>query len=182
MALYKAGKTVELREVDLKSKPAEMLKASPKGSVPVLILPDGTVIDESFDIMKRALEKDEMEEVFLIKRNDNEFKKALDRYKYPNRYPDEDCSGAQSTCEDILKDLNDRLEKNKYLRGDQITLTDMALFPFVRQCAFVDKDWFNALPMPHLQKWLEAHLDSALFKAVMEKFEVWEQGAVPVFL
>lgn len=189
MALYYAGITAELREVDLKNKPAAMLEASPKGTVPVLALPGGTVIDESLDIMHWALAQndpegwlaaDSEETAFLITRNDSDFKNALDRYKYPGRFPDEDCRRARRDCETILKDLDNRMKENGFLLAGRATLVDVALFPFIRQCAFTDKEWFDALPFPHLQNRLAEHLDSALFQAVMEKYEVWdEQAAQP---
>lgn len=191
MGLYKAGLPVELREIELKNKPDEMLDISAKGTVPVLQLPDGTVIDESLDVMEWALAENDpdmwldadMEQIqFLIDRNDNKFKQALDRYKYPNRYPNEDCSWARDACEETFKDLNERLEKNSQLVAGHITMADIALFPFIRQCANVDRNWFDSLPMPHLQKWLEAHLESALFKAIMVKFKIWTQGDPPVML
>lgn len=185
MSLYKAGFIVELREIELKNKPEQMLEASPKGTVPVLVLPDGTIIDESLDIMEWALGKndpdgwlnaDKAEMKFLIERNDNKFKQALDRYKYPRRYPNEDCTGAREVCAKILNDLNNRLKKHQQILNNNIAMADIALFPFIRQCAFVDKVWFNNLPVPHLQKWLQEHLDSTLFKAIMMKFNVWSQG------
>lgn len=191
MGLYKAGFIVELREIELKNKPEQMLKASPKGTVPVLVLPDGTIIDESLDIMKWALGKndpdswlnaDEAEMKFLIERNDNNFKHALDRYKYPERYPDEDCTGAREVCAEILNDLNNRLKKHQQILNNNIAIVDIALFPFIRQCAFVDKEWFNNLPVPHLQKWLQEHLETTLFKAIMMKFKIWSQGDQPTLL
>lgn len=184
MALCYAGIAAELREVDLKNKPAAMLEASPKGTVPVLVLPDGTVIDESLDIMYWALGQndpegwlaaDKEETAFLIERNDGPFKNALDRYKYPNRFPDEDCRPAKDKCEKILKDIDNRLERNGFLLSPHRTLADIALFPFIRQCAFTDKDWFDSLPCPHLQHWLDQNLNSGLFQQVMEKYEVWDE-------
>jgi len=191
MSLYKAGLIVELREIELKNKPEQMLKASPKGTVPILMLPDGTVIDESINIMKWALGKndpdgwlnaDEAEMSYLIERNDNNFKHALDRYKYPGRYPDEDCTGARGVCAEILNDLNNRLKKHQQILSNNIAMADIALFPFVRQCAFVDKEWFNNLPIPYLQKWLQEHLEATLFKAIMMKFKIWSQSDQPTLL
>ena len=191
MGLYKAGFIVELREIELKNKPEQMLKASPKGTVPVLVLPDGTIIDESLDIMKWALGKndpdrwlnaDEAEMRFLIERNDNNFKHALDRYKYPGRYPDEDRTGAREICAEILNDLNNRLKKHQQILNNNISIVDIALFPFIRQCAFVDKEWFNNLPVPHLQRWLQEHLETTLFKAIMMKFKIWSQCDQPTLL
>jgi glutathione S-transferase len=185
MSLYKAGFIVELREIELKNKPEQMLEFSPKGTVPVLVLPDDSVIDESLDIMEWALGKndpdgwlnaDKTEMQFLIERNDNKFKQALDRYKYPARYPNEDCTGARTVCTEILNDLNDRLKKHQQILSNNIAMADISLFPFIRQCAFVDIEWFNNLPMPHLQKWLREHLESTIFKATMLKFKIWSKG------
>ena len=185
MSLYKAGFIVELREVELKNKPKQMLEASPKGTVPVLVLPDGTIIDESLDIMEWALGKNDpdgwlnankTEMKFLIERNDNNFKHALDRYKYPGRYPNEDCTGSREVCTEILNDLNNRLKEHQYILSNNIAMADIALFPFIRQCAFVDNEWFNNLPFPYLQRWLQEHLESTIFKDIMMKFKVWSQG------
>ncbi len=189
MALYASGLTVELREIELKNKPAAMLAASPKGTVPVLVLPDGAVIDESRDIMIRALHENDPQGwltgdqntcINLIDRNDTAFKSALDRYKYPNRYPDEDCSGARDQCAAILSDLNERLGTSPQLLGDTVTMADIALFPFIRQCAFVDKDWFDTQDWPYLQRWLAGHLDSPLFAAIMKKYKPWQEGDEPI--
>ncbi len=190
MGLYQSGINVTLREIVLRDKPASMLEASPKGTVPVLVLADGKVIDESLDIMRWALGEndpdgwlcaDPQQTQQLIAHNDGPFKKALDRYKYPSRYPDEDCSGARATCEKTFIELNTRLQSYSYLLGDRPTLTDIAIFPFIRQCASVDKDWFAALPLPQLQEWLERHLQSELFKEIMPKFPVWKPEDEPVF-
>lgn len=192
MALVKAAIEPELREVVLRNKPAEMLKASPKGSVPVLVLNDGTVIDESRDIMVWALTQNDpdgwlaptQEEInTLITHNDDVFKKSLDRYKYPNRYPDEDCSSARDSCLQTFMDYEQRLENNNgYLLSAQLSMADIAIFPFIRQCAFVDKDWFDALPVPHLHKWLRDRLESTLFAAIMQKEVPWETGQSPIYL
>lgn len=191
MSLYKSGFIVELREIELKNKPEQMLEASPKGTVPVLVLSDGTIIDESLDIMEWALDKsdpdnwldaDEAEMKFLIDRNDNKFKEALDRYKYPSRYLNEDCTGAREVCTEILNDLNNRLKRHQQILSDNIAMADIALFPFIRQCAFVDKEWFNNLPVPRLQQWLQEHLESTLFKTIMMKFKIWSQGDQPTLL
>lgn len=187
MALYKAGITAELREVDLKNKPLSLLETSPKGTVPVIILPDKTVIDQSLDIMKWALEKsdpdawlnvDSSVSEFLIKRNDTSFKAALDRYKYPNHSIKQDYVDAKDHCLGILMDLDKRLKQSKYLAGDTLSLVDIALFPFIRQCAFVDKNWFYGLPLAKLQNLLDEQLTSSLFKEVMIKHDIWQPDSV----
>lgn len=191
LALYYAGITVELREVVLKDKPVSMLQASPKGTVPVLIPSRNKVIDESYDIMHWALSQKDPHQLYitdieatdaLVARNDNEFKKALDRYKYPNRYPDEDCSGARDICEAYFNDLNTRLEKHRYLTDAQIKLADIAIFPFIRQAANVDKYWFESLDVPRLHQWLGEQINSTAFKTIMPKFEPWKPDHTPIFL
>lgn len=189
LALYASGASVELREIILRDKPAHMLEISPKGTVPVLLLPDSSVIDESFDIMIWALGRQDPDEwlgveedttEFLITRNDNEFKRALDRYKYPGRYPDEDCSGAFDQGVDILKDLNAHIKENGKLVSDYNTLADFAIFPFVRQFAAVNSSRFEDLKLKALENWLDDHLQSDLFSAIMEKFKPWQSEDEPI--
>jgi len=189
MAIYKSGLKVELREIVLRDKPAHMLEISPKGTVPVLELTDGKVIDESIDIMIYALGRQDPDEWLsgdqqvtdaLIKRNDGEFKNALDRYKYPGRYPDEDCTNAFDRGAEILKDLNERIEKNGHLVEDYTTLADIAIFPFIRQFAAVDSKRFEDLNLKPLENWLDSHLESDLFKAIMPKFTPWQDGDEPI--
>lgn len=185
LALFSSGASVEIREIVLRDKPAEMLEISPKGTIPVLQLHDGMVIDESLDIMIWALGRQDPEEwlgveeattATLIKRNDTDFKYALDRYKYPNRYPDEDCSDMFERGVEILKDLNARIEQNGALVADYNTLADYAIFPFIRQFAHVDRERFMNLNLKPLQNWLQRHKESDIFKAVMQKYEPWKTG------
>ncbi|MEM7689939.1 MAG: glutathione S-transferase [Pseudomonadota bacterium] len=194
MALWVAGITVELREVKLANKPPELLETSPKATVPVLALNDGTVLEESLSIMRWALEQSDPEgwlagdDAALIARNDGAFKRHLDRYKYPTRYPDE-AGGDEETFRfdhrshglAFLESLNTRLADSKQLCGPARTLTDIALFPFIRQFANTDRDWFDAQGLPHLHLWLEAHLASDLFANVMPKFAPWKAGDAPTF-
>lgn len=193
MALWVAGITVELREVKLANKPPELAEASPKATVPVLVLPDGTVIDESLSIMRWALDQSDPEgwldrdDAASIARNDGPFKRSLDRYKYPTRYPDEAGDDEDTFRFDhrahglaFLEELNTRLGDAKHLCGPARTLTDIALFPFVRQFANTDRHWFEAQGLPHLHLWLEAHLASDLFAAIMPKFTPWKAGDEPI--
>ena len=182
MGLINTGIAYEHREIILRYKPAHMLEISPKGTVPVLSLPNGRVIDESLDIMLWALEQNDQRrwldgariDIFnLIERNDTIFKTLLDRYKYPNRYPDEDCTNARDDTAKILFDFDQRIKVNGSLSGEQTTIADIAIFPFIRQFAHVDRDWFYAQPYPHLHKWLAKHLESALFTATMENHKIW---------
>ncbi len=186
LALYYAGVRLELREIVLRDKPDHMLEISPKATVPVLQLPNGKVVDESLDIMHHALAQNDPDgwadnyDDALIRANDMDFKNALDRYKYPNRYPDEDCSGARDNCEAFFTALNDRLNTHKYLCADRITLPDMAIFPFIRQCANVDREWFDALPYTALQHWLKDRLKSEILTAIMTKYKPWQADDTPL--
>lgn len=183
LALEYVGIKREHREIELKNKPAHMLKLSPKGTVPVIALPSGRVIDESFDIMIWALSENDpylwlpdmhrFDVYDLIERNDTIFKPQLDRFKYPNRYPEEDCSSARENALKFLTDLNSRIAANGALSGENTTLADMAIFPFIRQFSNVDKNWFTAQNLKPLQKWLNNHITSDLFKKVMEKHPLW---------
>ncbi|WP_417482066.1 glutathione S-transferase [Maricaulis sp.] len=182
LALAASETDVEHREVLLRDKPAEMLAASPKGTVPVLVLPDGHVIEESLDIMRWALDRndprgwlapgDAMFELVAI--NDGPFKQALDRYKYPNRYEGEDALENRARGLEILTGLEARLAGSAFLCGEAMSLADAAIFPFVRQFAHTDRDWFAAQALPRLQAWLAEHLDSPVFKAIMHKHPVWQ--------
>lgn len=185
MGLVNARIKYEHREIILRDKPDHMLEISPKGTVPVLILPNGRVMDESLDIMLWALEQNDSDkwldgartDMFnLIERNDTTFKALLDRYKYPDRYPDEDCSKARDDTTTILFDLEQRIKENGALSGEQTTIADIAIFPFIRQFAHVNRDWFYAQNLPSLQKWLKQHLKSALFTTIMEKHDIWAKN------
>ena len=183
MALNYAGITVELREVLLRDKPRSMLLASAKGTVPVLVFPDGRVIDESIDVMRWALlQRDpehwwrhdlEEETNSLVEENDHVFKKHLDRYKYADRYPEQPQSFYRGKAEAFLRKLEQRLVLTRYLLDDQLTFSDVATFPFVRQFAYVDKAWFASAPYPKLNAWLQSFLDSDLFLSVMTKYPRW---------
>ena len=189
LAIARSGLTLELREIVLRDKPSHMLEISPKGTVPVLLTPTGEAIDESLNIMIYAIGRHDPDEWLdaneettqeLIRQNDNEFKRILDHYKYPNRYPDEDCSTMFDDGAKILENLNSRIEQNGSLVEDYDTLADFAIFPFIRQFAHVDKDRFYDLPLPHLHKWLKRHLDSDLFKTIMKKYDPWQDGDKPL--
>lgn len=186
LALLSSGTVCELREIKLSAKPDEMIAVSPKATVPVLVLPDGRVIDESLDIMRWALERNDPEgwlqrdDVALIATNDGPFKRDLDRYKYPNRYgSNAEEARASGLCQ--LRVLDERLASQGNLSEDAMGLVDAAIFPFVRQFAETDRVWFDAQPLPHLQAWLGRHLASPLFEAVMERRDPWRSGDVPIF-
>ncbi|MDX2254733.1 MAG: glutathione S-transferase [Pseudanabaenaceae cyanobacterium bins.39] len=205
MALAYAGISYELREVSLKNKPKEMLTISPKGTTPVLQifiqehnLESFIVLEESLDIMNWALDQQDslgwrdLSDADLaiahqcIHSNDTTFKKFLDRYKYPNRFPEQTQECYRQSAEEFLKLLESRLMTisggDKFLFGDRHTLADIAIFPFIRQFAHVDLDWFYQSPYLHLQQWLSWHENSALFISVMQKFPVWESGQPAVVI
>lgn len=182
LALLVSSTRVELREIVLREKPAEMLQASPKGTVPVLILDDGTVIDESLDIMiwalerndpKRWLQGDLAEMLALIERCEDEFKNHLDRYKYANRYDGVDPLFHRKAACDFLAVLEARLEKGAFLFGEDATLGDMATVTFVRQFANVDRSWFDDCDYPHVRRWLLGFTASSIFDSIMSKYSIW---------
>lgn len=175
---------VELREIVLRNKPDHMLSISPKGTVPVLQLQDGKVIDESIDIMHWALGINDPDGWSLIEQraeidaliyeNDCVFKPSLDRYKYADRYPEYSQEYYRTECESWFIKLESLLVKNgPYLLGTKLTLADMALLPFMRQCAHVDLEWFEQTQYHHLQHWLSSFKESELFKRIMPKVPAW---------
>jgi glutathione S-transferase len=181
MAVRYAGCAVEIVEVSLKAKPAEMLEHSPKGTVPVLVLGD-QVLEQSLDIMRWALAQSDPDDwlmaddetarlliVDLIARNDGPFKTSLDQYKYAVRYPEFSQVEYRQRGEVFLSELEDRLGSQLFLVSDHLTLADVALAPFVRQFCFVDPEWFWQSPYPKLREWLQRFLESALFVQTMEK-------------
>ena len=180
LALYSAKIFHEHREVDLKHKSPEMLELSPKGTVPVLQLADGTVLEQSLDIMKWALKdlKVSPEDTNLIEENDTTFKQALDRYKYPDRYLEEKDVNYRDLGELFLKKLETRLSPC----AAPLMFLDMAVFPFVRQLSKVDQQWFAAQNYPHLTSWLDSMSSSTLFQHVMEKFSPWSTGDEPIMI
>lgn len=175
MALRYSGVPLSIVEVSLKAKPAEMLAASPKGTVPVLVCADGSVIEQSLDIMHWALARHDPDNwlqpgcAALIEENDTRFKVLLDRYKYAIRYPEHPMEYYRAQGAEFLQRLEDVLARSAYLAGPTLSLADVALAPFVRQFAHVDRDWFEQAPYPRLNAWLEQFLASELFSSVMRK-------------
>ncbi|NTV87741.1 MAG: glutathione S-transferase [Burkholderiaceae bacterium] len=186
LALRVAGVPYELREVALKAKPAAMLALSPKGTVPVLQLPDGSVLEESLHVMAWALAQSDpdgwlaqgspQEAQALIERNDGPFKHLLDRYKYANRHPEFTARQYRQQAVDLhIAPLSARLAATRYLLGAGPSLADAAIFPFVRQFAGVDEAWFAQAPFPALRAWLNEWLASPLFRDIMEKTLPWKE-------
>lgn len=186
LGLLFAELPVELREITLKNKPAQMLAISPKGTVPVLQLFDGIVIEESREIMVWALEQQDPQGLLdakvrtqanaLIEQNDNEFKHWLDRYKYADRHLEMTQAEYRQRGEAFLQVLEEKLTQKTYLLGDKATIADIGIMPFIRQFAHVDRDVFYSLPYPHLQRWLQHWLEHAFFLQAMTKFHPWQEG------
>ena len=191
MAIIASGHQVELREVILRDKPEEMLQASPKATVPVLVKPDQTVVDESLDVMLWALEHNDPDNwlnpenreplLAFIEEMDGPFKEHLDKYKYATRHAgSEDVEqfrlSHRAAALDILRSLDARLSQHKYLFSDRITLADIATFPFVRQFANTDRDWFDQQQIPNVQNWLANLIESDLFATCMNKYDQWKSG------
>jgi glutathione S-transferase len=180
MALAASAVQVEHREVVLRDKPPEMLEASPKGTVPVLLLPDGRVLDESLVIMRWALVQSDSlgwlthDDQNLVSATDGPFKIALDHYKYPHRYGLTDGTAHRDAALAYLAHLNTLLTRSLYLGGARPALTDIAKF------AATDDIWFSALPLPALQNWLSALVGSDLFASIMARYKQWKAGDAPV--
>lgn len=177
LAIAYSGQTVILHEISLQRKPQEMLALSAKGTVPVLQLADGTVLDESLDIMAWALEQSDpdgwlqgnlAEMLSLIDENDFEFKIWLDKYKYADRFLEQTADYYREQGEEFLFKLEDKLAVSPYLFGEKTGLADIAIFPFIRQFAAVDKEWFSRSAFPRLQVWLHSFIQSPLFNSVMQ--------------
>ena len=189
MALYYSKISYEHREILLSKRPQALYDISPKGTVPVLQLLDGSVSDESIDIMKWALQKSDpdlwykdqlSEQNDMIERNDTKFKYWLDRYKYHVRYPENSFEEYQSQLAKFLGDYNLKLETANYFLGNKISLVDVALMPFIRQAAYVNLSWFTE-EFSTLSVWLEKQKSSLLFTSIMTKYDVWntrEKGIV----
>ena len=187
LALLSSGIRCEIREIVLRDKPTAMLAASPKGTVPVLITEAGEVLAESLDIMLWALGQNDPENwlrpqhgtldemLALIAANDRGFKLDLDRYKYPERYPDVEALIHRESGAEFLMRLEKRLEKTCYLFGAHPALADMAIAPFVRQFAHTDKAWFAEQDWPRLRTWLDALLNTASYATVMTRYASWQE-------
>jgi len=184
MALVISGTRCELREVKLSAKPDAMREVSPKATVPVLVQGDGAILEESIDIMRWALGHTDPEgwlsrdDAELIAANDGPFKHALDRYKYPDRHGS---NALEHRAEGVkfLRKLEARLEKGPQLGGETRGLVDAAIMPFVRQFAATDREWWAAVDLPRVKTWLADHLESALFKTVMQREKPWKPGDAP---
>ncbi|NIY79495.1 glutathione S-transferase [Celeribacter sp. HF31] len=187
LAIASAGLEVELREVVLRDKPQEMLAASPKGTVPVLITETG-VIEESRDIMDWALAQNDPEGLLgmppegedWIAQIEGPFKTALDRYKYETRYEGVEPLVEREKAAAILRQVDGLLRERPWLYGDRPSLADLATITFVRQFAMVDRAWFDEADWPGVQGWLARFLASGRFAEIMAKYAKWQPGDTPV--
>jgi glutathione S-transferase len=187
LAIKYSGVQVELREVVLRSKPQAMLGISPKGTVPVLQLSNGDVIDESWDIVHWATSQADRNHIRgdvqrvtvanqLVEQNDNDFKQHLDHYKYADRFPEFSAEHYRTQAETFLTMLDQRLAQHDFLIDNQASLADIGIFPFIRQFAHVDIDWFRQTPYSNLHRWFDYYLSSELFASIMNKYTPWEEG------
>ncbi len=187
MGIAISGAQVRLREILLRDKPEEMIALSPKGTVPVLEVADGAVIDESLDVMIWALaqhdpegwldadSKDREAMKALIDQNDGPFKQDLDRYKYAARYEDAEPEKHRAGGMEFLNALEERLAIHPFLFGQSRCFADVAIFPFVRQFRIADPVWFDKQALPGVQGWLAMHLEWPVFQSVMKKYPLWKE-------
>jgi len=188
MALKYTNTPVELREVVLREMPEALLACSPKATVPVLVLHHGRVLEESREIIYWALSRhdpdgwlpgDAMHLALanqLIDENDFSFKACLDRYKYAERYPAHPAVYYRAQGESFLQQLDARLGGTGWLAGERMTVADIAIFPFIRQFAQVDRGWFDQTPYRRVQGWLQGFEEAELFTGVMQKYPRWQAG------
>ena len=186
MAIHISSQKCEIREVLLRDKPPSMLEYSSKGTVPVLVLQSGEVIDESLDVIDWALNlndpdnwqrsKDNEKTKELIKINDGEFKHHLDRYKYSKRYDNEDPEFHRKKCLSFIEKVSSELQNSKYIFDDEISYIDISLLPFIRQFRIADNEWFDELPFENVKSWLSNFLNSELLKSIMSKYDLWKEG------
>lgn len=181
-AIHLAKRDVELREVVLKHKPQSLINLSAKATVPVLLLPDGRVVDESLDIMTWALNETPYiakafdEQLVLIQQNDTDFKYWLDRYKYFDRFPEYSQQHYQQQAENFFCILEEKLSKHEFLFGEDVSFADIAIMPFIRQFSLVDSDNFHQMSYPYVKTWLALFLNSVTFSDIMTKYVPWKEG------
>lgn len=184
LAIYKTKQPILLRDLVLSNKPAEMLSASPKGTVPVVVLNDGSVIEESLDVMLWALHTSDPDNLLgndkilaemltIINEFDTDFKQCLEAYKCAKRYQESNVAECRIACEAFIQTLELRLADSQYLMSDNESLLDIALIPFIRQFARIERQWYLQSPYPKVRLWLNSYLQSALFTKVMAKHPLW---------
>lgn len=198
MAIFKSNETVLLRDLVLSNKPKEMLQLSPKGTVPVLVLASGTVVEESLDVMLWALKESDPKDLLhsqltlqgnnhdevkqgsvlsemlkLINEFDDEFKACLEQYKCAKRYQENNIEACRTACQQYMDKLEQRLTTHTFLMSDKESLADIALMPFIRQFARVERQWYLQSPYPRVRQWLNHYLQSPMFSKVMTKHPLW---------
>ena len=190
--LRHSHKKIELREIKLQKKPNDFLNTSPKGTVPVLALSKKEVLDQSLDIMMWCLQSSDNSKINDLKNNlpnnlldqikdlDNEFKTNLDKYKYPNRFKDNDKNLSRDNNLKFLKKLNENLKNSIFLNSNKIGLLDYAIFPFIRQFRNVDIEWFENLNLSFLNSWYLSIVESKAFFDIMKKYKVWDAEDKPI--
>lgn len=192
LAIFKSQRAVELRDVKLTNKPAAMLKASPKGTVPILVVSASRVIDESLDVMLWCLGESDPDNLLrssivelsdllaFIDIYDSEFKPSIERYKCAKRYHETNLEACRNDCEVYIQDLERRLSEHAFVMGEDESLVDIAILPFIRQFAKVERQWYVQSSYKNLKRWLNNYLQSALFNKVMAPYQIWEEGNEPV--
>lgn len=193
MGLLLSQQSVILRDVNLKNKPTEMIAASAKATVPILVLNNANVIDQSLDIMLWALNKNDPENLLysnqtnmlaemleLINHNDQEFVESLKKYKAACRYHDIEKDIYRRHCEKHIHHLEQRLNQHKYIMGDTPSLVDYAILPFIRQFSRVERQWYLQAPYPLLQRWLTTQYEQPIFTKAMAKYSPWVKNDTPV--
>jgi len=195
IAIFKSKQPIELRDVKLDNKPAAMLTASPKGTVPILVVSSDEIIDESIDVMVWSLTQSDPDNLLLASANsagdvtnklsellafihicDSEFKGCIERYKCAKRYHEPNLLERRQDCEVYIKDLEQRLSQHDYIFGDDESLVDIALLPFIRQFAKIERQWYVQADYPNVKRWLNTYLQSAMFNKVMTQNPIWEEG------
>jgi glutathione S-transferase len=191
IAIFKSKLPIELRDVKLTNKPKAMLIASPKGTVPILVVSPSHVIDESLDVMLWSLGESDPDNLLLdntdgtselpellsfIHKYDREFKACIERYKCAKRYHEPNLTKCRQDCEIYIQDLEQRLSQHNYVMGEKESLADIAILPFIRQFAKVERQWYVQSPYPNLKRWLNDYLQSAMFNKVMAPHPIWKEG------
>lgn len=186
IAIYKSQQPVWIRDIVLSNKPTEMLAASPKGTVPVVVTTQGHVIEESYEVMLWALSQGDPDDLLfgadgvvfeqmlaLIYRFDSEFKTCLENYKCAKRYRESNLVECRQACEVYIQILEQLLSTHRFLFAERESLADIALLPFIRQFARVERQWYLQAPYPKLKAWLNHYLQSQMFSKVMTKYPLW---------
>jgi len=194
MALQYANLEIILRDVKLSDLPAEALAVSSHATVPSLVISDNEYLDESWDIVKWAVQKNDPQDwlgenneylkdaEMLVEINDYSFKEDLDHYKDTSSQAEHPREYYQQRGEEFLEELNDMLKENHFLLAPHITIADIAVFPFIREFAMVDKGWFDKAPYPELHVWLDLILDTEWFRLAFKEHETWKPGSEDIYL